>query len=253
MPPDGPWKSSVEERWERDEREREREREKDIVLAGRTSQRVGASVVGAYGPPLLCLVKWKVISNLLLSSFATGQCKYLGCRVRARPGYDATQIHKRDASSYCCIPIIYDPRTPSPPFIPRARARVYPFHLRLLASSFGFHRPRTTPNPRARAHAPFIRPFPPPASYTGLPCRDNCGVRKPSFSHFSAADRLSTLYTVYRDGSDVADCVDCSTTVPTPFVNFCVELLVVLTIHLSTTALSLSPLTAANRSLMRNK
>jgi len=38
----------------REKRERKR---KDIVLTGRTNQRVGASVVGAYGPSLLCLVK----------------------------------------------------------------------------------------------------------------------------------------------------------------------------------------------------
>lgn len=69
MLPDGSWKSSVDrgtgnkrenerERERRTERrEKERERRRDIVLAGRTSQRVGASVVGAYGPSLLCLVK----------------------------------------------------------------------------------------------------------------------------------------------------------------------------------------------------
>lgn len=134
------------ERSRSEERERERKR-KDIVLAGRTSQRVGASVVGAYGPPLLCLVKWKVISNLLLSSFATGQCKYLGCRVRARSGYDATEIHKRNASSHCCISIIYDPRTPSP--------RVYPFHLRSLCLLFRLLSATLPPNAR---RAPFNGP-----------------------------------------------------------------------------------------------
>lgn len=102
MPPDGPWKSSHVDPREAGGRKWKKGRDgerKNIVLAGRTSQRVGASVVGAYGPPLLCLVKWKVISNLLLLSFATGQCKYLGCLVRGRgKGTPPTGRYKRDAS-----------------------------------------------------------------------------------------------------------------------------------------------------------